>query len=99
MHINLAGHAHTQNRHLNTANMHASTTIVRMTASSLDVNTAHFILSPMNKLQSCESMDFCTGVYEMRSSKSRSLFVLEAAVIAVVTMSFGGLIDRAAYGR
>jgi len=44
-------------------------------------------------------MDFCTGVYEMRSSKSRSLFVLEAAVIAVVTMSFGGLIDRAAYGR
>jgi len=38
-------------------------------------------------------------VYEMRSSKSRSLFVLEAAVIGVVSVSFGGLVDRAAYGR
>ncbi|DBA83269.1 TPA: hypothetical protein ACH3X2_006772 [Trebouxia sp. C0005] len=39
------------------------------------------------------------GMYELRSSQSRSLFVLEAAVIGVVIMSFGGLIDRAAYGR
>ena len=44
-------------------------------------------------------MNFCTGVYEMRSSKSRVLFLLEAAAIGVVTMSFGGLIDRAVYGR
>lgn len=47
----------------------------------------------------CESLNFCTGMYELRSSQSRSLFVLEAAVIGVVIMSFGGLIDRAAYGR
>jgi len=52
-----------------------------------------------NCLLSCENMNFYTGVYEMRSSKSRALFVIEAAVIGVVTMSFGGLIDRAAYGR
>jgi len=44
-------------------------------------------------------MNFCTGMYEMRSSKSRSVFVLEAAVIGVATVSFGGLVDRAAYGR
>ncbi|DBA74157.1 TPA: hypothetical protein ACH3X1_010956 [Trebouxia sp. C0004] len=39
------------------------------------------------------------GMYKMRSSKSRSLFVLEAAVIGVAIMSFGALVDRAAYGR
>ncbi len=72
---------------------------MRMTANSLDANTFHSVLCLVNKLLSCESMKFCTGVYEMRSSKSRSLFVLEAAVIGVLTMSFGGLIDRAAYGR
>ena len=70
-----------------------------MTPISLDVDTAHSILCPVNKLLSCESIDFCTGMYELRSSKSRSLFVLEAAVIGVVTMAFGCLVDRAAYGR
>lgn len=98
MHINLAGHAHTQNRRPYTANKHASVNM-RMAANSLDVNTAYSSLYPVNNLLSCESMNFCTGMYEMRSSKSRSVFVLEAAVIGVATVSFGGLVDRAAYGR
>ena len=41
--LNLAGHAHTQNRHPYTANKHDSAIIMRITANSLDANTAHSI--------------------------------------------------------
>ena len=35
----------------------------------------------------------------MRSSKSKSLVMLEAALIGTLTLSFGACVDRVGYGR